>query len=193
MKNILIVTAHPSNTGLTHKIAEAYQTESEKFGHKVTLLNLYAPENKLPNLAFEGVKNWPKSAEQDRMKNMIAEADELVFVHPMWWGSAPAILKNWIDTLFEAGFAFRYGGGGRVDKLFTKKTAKIFATSGGPAFIFLFPFYPFRSFWKRAVLGFCGVKVTEIAVLGSTDSGTSTQKASRLEKFLNRVRRSATK
>jgi NAD(P)H dehydrogenase (quinone) len=191
MKHILIVTAHPSRAGRTHRIAEAYKAESEKVGHQATLLDLYAPENRLPLLAFETVKAWPQSEQQDRMKRLITEADELVFVHPVWWGTVPAALKNWIDTVFQAGFAFQYDAKGKVAKLLTGKTAKVFATCDAPAFIYALPFFPFRSFWKTAVLGFCGVKVTDIQVFGSISKSAAEDRVVLVEKFVEKIRRSA--
>ena len=193
MKKILIVSAHPSREGKTHSIAEAYKSESEKAGHSVTLLDLYVSENRLPLLSFETMREWPKSEQQDRMKTLISDADELVFVHPIWWGTVPAVLKNWIDTIFEAGFAFRYTHEGKVEKLLTGKTAKVFATCGAPAFIYALPILPFRSFWKTAVLGFCGVKVTDIQILGSVDKGSEQDRVAGMEKFLEKVRCSASR
>lgn len=55
-------------------------------------------------------------------------ADELVFVFPIWWGDAPAILKNFIDCNFHSGFAFRYENG-RPIGLLKGKSARIIATS----------------------------------------------------------------
>jgi NAD(P)H dehydrogenase (quinone) len=42
------------------------------------------------------------------MQQKITWADELIFVFPIWWGSMPAVMKNWIDVNFLGGFAFRY-------------------------------------------------------------------------------------
>ena len=124
------------------------------------------------------------------MKAMISRADELVFVHPVWWGAPPAILKNWIDHIFEAGFAFRYSQGGKVEKLLTEKTAKVFTTCGAPGFIYHLIFFPLKTFWKTALLGFCGIKLTDFVVLGNMDKGTSKEKRVRFEGFLEKVRRS---
>jgi len=193
MKNILIVTAHPSKAGKTHQIADTYRIESEKVGHTVTVLDLYAPENALPFLSFETLREWPKSEQQERMKRLMAAADELVFVHPVWWSGAPAILKNWIDTIFEAGFAFRYGAKGKIEKLLTGKTGKVFVTAGGPAFIYSFFLSPVRMVWNLGILGFCGVQVTDLQVLGSMNTGTPEERSARLEKFLDKVKQSAGK
>ncbi len=187
MKNILIIKAHPSTQGKTHRIADAYRQASEKLGHTVTVMDLYAPENTLPFLSFEEVKEWPQSDTQARMQQSIAQADELVFVHPIWWGTVPAIMKNWIDIIFSTGFAYQYKTAGGWDKLLTGKTAKIFATSGAPAFVFRLPLFPFRSFWKTSTLGFCGVKVTDIAILGDTQKGSPEEREARTKKFLEQV------
>lgn len=192
MKKILIVTAHPSTLGKTHRIAEAYQKEAEVKGNSVTLLNVYAPENLLPFLFFETQADMPQSAVKDRAQQLIREADELVFVHPIWWGTVPGLLKNWIDTVFHTGFAFRYTEQGKVEKLLTGKTAKIFATCGAPAFVYFLIFFPFRSFWKTAVLGFCGVRVTDIEVFGTAHGGGDPVKdASRFDAFLETIRKTA--
>jgi len=36
------------------------------------------------------------------MQEQITWADELVFVYPIWWYDAPAILKNWFDVNMSA-------------------------------------------------------------------------------------------
>ena len=189
--NTIIVTAHPSSVGHTHRIAQAYREAREKQGHHVELLNLYAPENQLPFLAFESMKQWPISPEKNRMKELLSRSDELVFVHPVWWGAPPAILKNWIDHMFEAGFAFRYNKDGKIEKLFAGKTAKVFVTCGAPGFIYHLMFFPLKTFWKTAVLGFCGVKLTDLSVLGSMDKGAPEERTARFDRFLERVRRMA--
>jgi putative NADPH-quinone reductase len=193
MKNILIISAHPSKQGRTHRIVTEYKTACEANGHQVTVLDLYVPENALPFLSFETMREWPVSETQDRMKSLVSAADELVFVHPIWWGMAPAIVKNWVDVIFEAGFAFKYRQDGGWDKLLKGKTAKVFATSGAPSFVFLLPLFPFRSFWKNATLGFCGVKVTDIKVCGGMNSGTTEEQSKKLELFLTKVRKLAVK
>jgi glutathione-regulated potassium-efflux system ancillary protein KefG len=45
-------------------------------------------------------------AEQQRLRDI----DLLVVQHPFYWYSAPAMLKQWQDTVLEYGFAFGTGG-----------------------------------------------------------------------------------
>jgi putative NADPH-quinone reductase len=62
------------------------------------------------------------------IQEKILAANELVFIFPIWWGDAPAILKNFIDCNFHSGFAFRYENGKSVG-LLKGKSARIIATS----------------------------------------------------------------
>lgn len=85
-KNILIITAHPSSLGFTHKIADAYKMGSEEVGNTVEILDLYKTDLKQDFLKFENPRDManPDSV-REIMHKKITEANELVFVHPMWW------------------------------------------------------------------------------------------------------------
>jgi len=62
-----------------------------------------------------------------REQELLLAHDVIVFQHPFYWYSSPAILKEWQDLVLEYGFA--YGAGG------TKLQGKLFLTAittGGP-------------------------------------------------------------
>lgn len=40
----------------------------------------------------------------------LTQADVIVFLFPIYWFSAPALLKEWMDVVLQAGFAFGEGG-----------------------------------------------------------------------------------
>ena len=62
-----------------------------------------------------------------REQTLLREHDVVVFQHPFYWYSAPALLKEWQDLVLELGFA--YGPGG--DRLHGKTLASAL-TTGGP-------------------------------------------------------------
>ena len=64
------------------------------------------------------------AAEQARL----AAADVVVFLHPIQWYSMPALLKEWVDAVLQAGWA--YGKDGRA---LAGKTWWLVATTGSPA------------------------------------------------------------
>ncbi len=164
MKQTLIITAHPSSKGFVHRITEHYVQAIKKKGESCKILNLYAPENKQSFLQFETEKEWPGEKLKE-MQQKIADADELVLSFPVWWGDAPAVMKNWLDYNFTAGFAYKYTAKG-VNKLLTGKTAKILATSDAPGIAYSFFLAPMRLTWSKMRLDFCGIKVTDFKVYG---------------------------
>ena len=105
----LIITAHPSTKGFTHAIAGALKEERESRGGEVEILDLYRTDLKQPYLSFEDVremKNLDPIREQIHQK--IEIADELIFIHPLWWLSMPAIMKNFLDNNITSPFAYHY-------------------------------------------------------------------------------------
>lgn len=60
-------------------------------------------------------------------QQLLAEHDVIVFQHPFYWYSTPAILKEWFDLVLEHGFAYGEGG----DRLQGKAWMHAL-TAGGP-------------------------------------------------------------
>lgn len=110
MKKILILFAHPAfnKSRINKTLIQAVQNMEG-----VTINNLY--EN-YPDF-FIDVK-----AEQ----KLLLEHDIIVWHHPFYWYSAPAILKEWMDLVLEHGFA--YGAKGRA--LEGKQAMSVISTGG---------------------------------------------------------------
>jgi len=45
-----------------------------------------------------------------REQGLLLEHDLIVFQHPFYWYSCPALLKEWLDLVLEHGFAYGHGG-----------------------------------------------------------------------------------
>lgn len=190
MKNILILTAHPSTKGHTHSIANAYAESAKAKGNTVEIIDLYKEENQLPFLRFEDIKNYERHPNVTRFQDMITKANEIVVVHPLWWGGAPAIMKNFFDQVFTAGFAFSWAGG-KLHKLLKGKTAKVFITTGGPMWLYrLFIFVPFKAIWKYMTLEYSGVKVTDFMVC---DKMAMPDREDHVARFCKKVAESASR
>jgi glutathione-regulated potassium-efflux system ancillary protein KefG len=101
---ILLLYVHPS----AHKSrTNAALLNSIKGIEDITVRNLY---DLYPDFHID-VKT-----EQD----LLLKHDIIVFQHPFYWYSAPALLKEWIDLVFEHGFAFgRNGNALKGKKLMT--------------------------------------------------------------------------
>ncbi len=110
MKKILIIFAHPAiEKSRIHKRL----TDSLRNIHGITVNNLY--EN-YPDFYIDII------AEQQ----LLIEHDIIVWQHPFYWYSSPAILKEWFDLVLQHGFA--YGHKGR--NLEGKQVLSVISTGG---------------------------------------------------------------
>lgn len=76
--------------------------------------------NRMLRAAIEGLEGvtlhdlyetYPDFFVDVRREQRLAEGhDVLVFQHPMYWYSAPALLKEWQDAVLELGWAYGEGG-----------------------------------------------------------------------------------
>ena len=171
-KNILIITAHPSPKNLTKGIAEIYKEEKEKKGEEVEIIDLYK-DKQLPYHTFEDAHNPPPLSEaQAYYQQKILDADEIVFVYPFWWGTTPAILKNWLDSTLYTGFAFKYGENGRPVGLLQGKSVRVITTCGAPKFLYCLNGIHRANvnIWKKSIVKFCGMKFDGYHLFGGIDT-----------------------
>jgi len=167
----LIVTAHPSSLGNTHKLAARYAAGREAAGGTALIMDLYAAEWKQDFLMFETPRDMNERASAERIEQEIDKAAELVLICPMWWGSFPAVMKNFIDQNFTPNFAYTYREGThgplRLPKgLLKGKRVKVVMTADGPtwAYMLLKPFFTFT--FRMWVVRFCGMRLSSFTIIG---------------------------
>ena len=184
----LIITAHPSSKGFTHKIAQAYKDGAQSVGVEVEILDLYKQSPKQDFLSFENVKDASVDVLRDSYQNKIKEANDIVFIHPLWWGASPAIMKNFIDCNFTSGFAFRYIKGRPVG-LLKGRTASTYITCDGSIWLYRLLGLPFKTIWGVIFFYVCGLKKRNIRILDKKFKKTEQE----LDKFLEKVKNDAKK
>jgi len=111
MRRVLVLFAHPvlERSRVNRRLVDAITGLDH-----VTIHDLYEV---YPTMAID-VK-----AEQ----KLLVEHDVIVFQHPFYWYSSPAILKEWQDLVLEHGWAYGEGG----THLRGKITINVI-TTGGP-------------------------------------------------------------
>lgn len=111
MKKILILFAHPIlEKSRVHKILLNYIPK----GEGITLNDLY--------------ENYPEfDIDIQREQELLLQHDIIVWQHPLYWYSAPALLKQWQDLVLVHGWA--YGKNGFALK--GKKILNVFSSGGG--------------------------------------------------------------
>lgn len=190
IENTLIITAHPSEHNLTIGIKDIFLKEKELQGNKVEVIDLYS-DKQLPFVAYktnDDLKNL--SDEVLYYQEKVTWADEIVFVYPFWWGTTPAILKNWIDAVLTMGYAAKYGDDGRPVGLLQGKSVRIISTSGAPTFIYCLNGIrrANKKIWKQTIVEFCGMKFEGYHLFGGMDT-----KGKNVEKMFASVKKIANK
>lgn len=110
-RRILVLFAHPSPER-SEVNRPLFQATGRVAG--VTLVDLYA---EYP--AFD--------IDADREQARLRDHDAICFMHPLYWYSTPAILKEWQDLVLEHGFAYGTGGTALRGKVFFSSLS-----AGGP-------------------------------------------------------------
>jgi glutathione-regulated potassium-efflux system ancillary protein KefG len=94
MKSILILFAHPLfQRSRVHRAL----VKAVKGMEGVTFHDLY---EEYPSLYIQA----------KREQALLSQHDIIIFEHPLYWYSGPAILKEWQDLVLEHGFAYGKGG-----------------------------------------------------------------------------------
>ena len=93
-KNILILFAHPA---YQKSRANQYLIEAVRHLEQVTVHDLY---EEYPDFDIE----------VPREQGLLVAHDIIVFHHPLYWYSSPAILKEWQDLVLEHDFAYGHAG-----------------------------------------------------------------------------------
>ncbi len=110
-RSTLLVVCHPRPESLTHAVADDFARGAD--GLRFERADLYG-EDFDPCVRSEDEPDWDDPAkiysaavraEMARISRNVAT----VMVFPVWWWSVPAMLKGWIDRVWNHGWA--YGGG----------------------------------------------------------------------------------
>ncbi|MFT9847470.1 NAD(P)H oxidoreductase [Aneurinibacillus sp. REN35] len=106
----LIIVAHPRKDSLTFAVASHFMDGLKDAGHKPELLDLYQEEFN-PVLFEQDEPTWGQpdkeySVEVHRRIDQMKQNDALAFIFPIWWWNMPAIMKGYIDRVWNYGFAY---------------------------------------------------------------------------------------
>ena len=182
----LIIIAQPSKKWFLWELALEYKKQSKLIWDKIEVLDLYNKKNFQPNLEFQNMKVLNKDPNREKFQKKIKRADELVFIFPIWWGNMPAILKNFIDTNFEAGFAYKFQKWSAIPKKLLKwKTASIYTSCDWFKYIYnnhLCPMY-LKKYIEIYILWIFGIKLKQFKLYDRMRKRSKEEKDRILEKI----------
>ncbi|QBJ86095.1 flavodoxin family protein [Chryseobacterium gleum] len=183
MKKIAIINGHPHKDSFNFGVAEAYKLGAIASGAEVREIVIQDLDFN-PNLQFGYRKRMELEPDLVKAWEIIQWADHMVWVHPVWWGGFPAIMKGFIDRLFLPGMAYKYRENSVWwDKLLKGKTAHILTTLDQPGWYYrLFFGRPSINQLRKSVLEYCGVKPVRVTYIGIIRNSKDEQRAQWLTK-----------
>lgn len=135
MQSAVIIYAHPDEQSFNAAILNTVAGQLNKAGQQYTVIDLYR-EGYNPVLSKEEIKG-EVSDQTKHYQQQIRNATDIIFIFPVWWFRAPAILEGFIDKTFIPKFAYRFkpliGKYGLPVPLLKDKKVLAFITHGAPA------------------------------------------------------------
>lgn len=183
MKKIAIINGHPNKESFNFGVAEAYKNGAIESGAEIKNITI-ADLSFNPNLQFGYQKRMELEPDLLKAWEIIQWADHLVWIHPVWWGGLPALMKGFIDRLFLPGLAYKYRENSVWwDKLLKGKTAHIITTIDQPGWYYWLMYgRPSVNQLKKSTLEFCGIKPVKVTYLGIIRDSTEEQRKVWLKK-----------
>ncbi|PDP85592.1 NADPH oxidoreductase [Glycomyces fuscus] len=109
-RTALVVVAHHRSDSLTAAVAERAAARLEAAGYRVDLLDLHAegfdPRNSEADEPDYSNRDKVYSDEVHAHIRRVHAAELIVPVFPVWWFGLPALLKGWIDRVWNYGLAY---------------------------------------------------------------------------------------
>lgn len=170
-KRILVINGHPdpSPERFCAALSDAYADAAAKAGAEVRRLAIGALDFPLIRSRAEFEDTDPPAcivaAQQD-----LTWAQHMVLVHPLWMGSAPALLKGFFEQTFRYGFAMPQPGEGIPHGMLSGRSARLIVTMGMPgmAYATLFGGFGVRAM-KRGILALAGFKPVHATYVGQVE------------------------
>lgn len=175
LKRIFVLIGHPDPNSFTASLAKAYVKGATSKGHDVRVQSL--GEMHFDPILHNGY-NRKQELEEDlsRSQENILWCNHWVIVHPLWWGSAPALLKGYFDRILLPGFGFKYEKGKALPKrLLSNRSARVMLASDTPTWWLKLVYGGgWLKIMKRQILKFCGfnsVKFNNFSIIkGSSET-----------------------
>lgn len=185
-KNIVIVDGHPDPdpSRFCRTLANEYEIAARGAGHTIEIIRVSTLNFPLLRSRSEWENNDPPPTIKDA-QNLIAAAEHITVIYPLWLGSMPAMLKGFFEQVFRPGFAIDFGKRTLTPGILTGKSARVIVTMGMPSFIYRW-YYMAHSLksLERNILRFVGLKPIRHSIIGNVEGNPS----ARL-KWIERVRK----
>lgn len=174
---ILILVAHPElrHSRVNRRLMAAAETLALQAGDRIRVHDLYAA---YPDYTID----------VPREQAQAAAADLVVWQHPIYWYSMPALMKLWLDEVLARGWA--YGGGAA---LHGRHLWPVLSTGGpaeayGPGGYNKLPFDTFLAPYRQTA-ALCGMRYVEPLVLHGAHAADEARLAQHTQTYVSGLER----
>ncbi|SEO42954.1 NAD(P)H dehydrogenase (quinone) [Amphibacillus marinus] len=139
----LIIFAHPREESFSHALLDTVTKALQAKNYQVTVRDLYAM-NFNPILQGKDaihiedgqfVREQEDFPDEIKLEQQLMLASDLyIYIFPIWWNGMPAIMKGYIDRVFQHGFAYSFDDPAVRDQ-FLGKRALFLTPTGQPQLI----------------------------------------------------------
>jgi putative NADPH-quinone reductase len=188
---ICILQGHPTagTAHYGHRLAAAYAEGASVGGHQVKTVAVAELDFPLLRLKTDWDQGPPPPAIREAQA-AIKWAQHILVIHPLWIGSAPAILKGFFEQTLRPGFAMDIQTGG-WRKLLSGRSARIVVTMGMPALVYRWYFgaHGLKSLAQNLAL--VGIRPVRSTIIGSVEAMSDAKRHRWLERMDALGRRAA--
>jgi putative NADPH-quinone reductase len=169
MAKIAIVVGHSQTATFCEALGEAYQKGAGAAGHNVQMFVL--ARMKFDAILHEGFfREQPLEPDLRAAYDAIKAADHIVLIFPLWLGSLPAILKGFLERVFQPDIIKVRNSRETEWKILSGKSARVIMTMGMPGLIYRvwFGAHALRAL-KRNILQFIGINPVRTTIHGMVE------------------------
>lgn len=177
-RRITIIQGHPDPAGhhFGHALADAYSEGTAAAGHEVRRIDVAKIDFPLLR-TFDEFYHGTSPDVVRPSQELIRWADHLVIFYPLWLGDMPALFKGFLEQTFRPDFAFAVKPGGKMEKRFGGKSARIVVTMGMPELVYRW-YYRAHSVksLERNILHFTGIRPVTTTLIGMVQGNEAKRK-----------------
>jgi NAD(P)H dehydrogenase (quinone) len=128
-----VILAHPDPGSFNAAVAAAYIAAARALSDAAELRDLYRLgfDPRMPAGELPWRKDFAAGADVLAERAVLAGADVIVFVYPLWFNAPPAMLKGYVERVFGMGFGYESAAPGVRPRLAGKRLVTV-STSGAP-------------------------------------------------------------
>lgn len=165
----LVIDGHPDARSLTASLAQRYAA-----GHGDARVLALRDLDFDPHLRFGYRERMTLEPDLVEAKRALRDADTIVVVTPLWWGSVPAVLKGFFDRALLPQQEYRYTNLGLPVGLLPARHGRLLLLADTPWFAAPFTGLPAQTQVARNTMRLCGIRSVRthrmLGVKGSDES-----------------------